>query len=244
MTDRELPSRVLARKALVPSDPDDDERWKIVRELQVRGDAETFEVAVRLCGATEPRERQLGADILAQLSFQENAKPGLPVLLDLARREGDPTVLSSAVIALGHVADERALPEVLALTGHDDHRVRRAAAWTLPTVMRDDDPEATAALIRMTREADDENRECATTGLAGLETDSEEIRAALAARLDDPCLIVAVEAAYGLARRGDRRAEQGVRRYLAEPDGNDYTRSVVEWTVEELDGTGRPKRAR
>ncbi|TKK90806.1 hypothetical protein FDA94_03305 [Herbidospora galbida] len=223
-----MDANALDRALLLPNT--DDERWEIVTALHRRGDAGTFEAAARLCAGDRSEERELGADVLAQLGNPQS----LPVLRDMARREADPTVLRSVLIALGHLGDKRAFPEVLGLAGHDHPGVRYAAAWSLPNVMPDDDPDAVAALVEISREADDDNRDCATTALAGLDADDATIRAALLARLDDASLVVAAEAAYGLARRGDRRAEQVVGRYLAAPDDNDYTCSVIEWTVEEL----------
>nr|WP_063818012.1 HEAT repeat domain-containing protein [Herbidospora sakaeratensis] len=233
----ERSSGELITEALRLSDTD-DERWQIVATLHRRGDAETFEAAARLCTGELARERELGADLLAQLGHRDDVKPfldrSLPILRDMARREHDPLVLRSVLFALGHLGDGRALPEVLNAAGHDHTRVRYAAAWSLPNVMGDD-ADAVAALIRISRELDDdENRDCATTGLAGLDADDTTIREALVARLDDTSVVVAAEAAYGLARRGDRRAEHVVRRYLAGPHDDEYTRSVMEWAAEEL----------
>ncbi|WP_285585595.1 HEAT repeat domain-containing protein [Herbidospora sp. NBRC 101105] len=232
-----MPFEELISRALV-SDTD-DERWEIVAALHRRGDAGIFEAAARLCAGDLSGERELGADVLAQLGHRGDAKPfldrSLPILREMARRECDPKVLRSVLFALGHLGDGRALPEVLNSAGHSHNGVRYAAAWSLPNVMRTDDAEAVAALVRISRETDDdENRECATTGLAGLDADDTAIREALSVRLDDAVVVVAAEAAYGLARRGDRRAERVVRRYLAAPDGNDYTCSLMEWTAEEL----------
>ncbi|WP_051759385.1 HEAT repeat domain-containing protein [Herbidospora cretacea] len=227
----------LIARALPLSDAD-DERWEIVETLRRRGDAGIFEAAARLCGGDLAAERRLGADVLARLGHHGDAKPfldqSLPILREMARREPDPMVLRSVLFALGHLGDGRAFPEVLNSAGHSHNGVRYAAAWSLPNVMPDGDAEAVAALIHISGETDDENRECATTGLAGLDADDAAIRDALLNRLDDAVLVIAAEAAYGLARRGDRRAERVVRRYLAAPDGNDYTRSLMEWIAEEL----------
>ncbi|WP_083974089.1 HEAT repeat domain-containing protein [Herbidospora daliensis] len=223
------PIEEMVRRALTRPDRDDAERWETIARLHKRGDAETFDAAARLCAGERSEERELGADILAQLAYRPG--PRLAVLREMARREDDPAVLRSVLFALGHIGDESAFPEVLRSAGHEDAGVRYAAAWSLPEVMRHDDAEAVAALIRISRETGDDNRDCATTGLAGLDADDAAVREALAARLDDASLVVAAEAAYGLARRGDRRAERVVRRRL---DGDEYTRSLLEWTADLL----------
>lgn len=80
----------------------------------------------------------------------------------------------------------------------------------------------------MTEDPDAEVRDWATMGLAGLAQDSEPIRDALAARLDDEDLNTVAEATRGLATRGDARAQRGADRVLAESDeDDDYVRDLV-----------------
>jgi HEAT repeat protein len=237
-----LPFAKLTQLALAHDDPDDAERWAIIHVLQRRGDTETFQGATELCASTQPSERLLGADILAQLGVA-NGRPfleqSLPILRRMAEQESDPTLLYGVIFALGHHADERALPEVVRLAGHDSEVIRDAVAHALPRVLPQGHTEGLSALIRLTQDTDDEIRDWATAGLAGLEDDNTVIREALYARLDDPCLIIAVEGARGLALRGDRRGLDGVRRYLTEPpDGEDwYMRDLVLETAEELGDT-------
>ena len=80
----------------------------------------------------------------------------------------------------------------------------------------------------MTEDSDEEVREWATMGLAGLPEDTEQIRDALAARLDDEDLNTVAEATRGLAVRDDGRAQRGADRVLAESDeDDDYIRDLV-----------------
>jgi HEAT repeat protein len=89
--------------------------------------------------------------------------------------------------------------------------VRRAVAFTLPSITDQSDPapEAVDALIRLSEDADEGTRDWATFGLAELlEADSPEIRAALTARLADSDQI-ADQARAGLVKRSGPAAEPG-----------------------------------
>src|SRR5262249_5291867 len=128
--------------------------------------------------------------------------------------ERDVDVVEAAISALGHLGDARGLEAVLAHVGHDSAAVRLAVAWTLPSLLTDDeleDPQAPQglvdALIRLTTDPEAQVRDWATFGLGvQLDVDSGLIRDTLAARLDDLEKDTAGEALVGLARRGDMRA--------------------------------------
>jgi HEAT repeat protein len=195
----------LVARALADPDPDSDDRWSIVQELHGRSDRLTFEVACALVTSADAAERVLGADILGQVGYRENrpfAAETLPVLLT-ATTDGDPDVVAAAVTALGHLGDERARAALLGHAGHAASQVRFAVAAALPLLAGEPaDPDAVAALIRLTRDADPEVRDWATMGLGSqLDVDTPEVREALTARLDDPDGDTAEEARAGLSRR-------------------------------------------
>jgi hypothetical protein len=167
-------------------------------------------------------ERRLGADVIgmfgtggdeaAKESFRDR---GDAILRRLATREHDPDLLTWVVTWLGH-HEADALPELLALVDHDGDDVRAAVAKNLPMTMPSGHPGGVAALIGLTRDRCEHVRDWATFALATGEEDTPAIRTALAARLDDPHLTTALEAAGGLAARGDRAALRTVRRLLAD----------------------------
>ncbi|MDR8415018.1 ankyrin repeat domain-containing protein [Nonomuraea sp. 3-1Str] len=222
----------LVARALAHRDTDEDaETWWIVADsLARRGDDETYEALARLCASEDAREREFGVDAIAQFGVTEDGKPylerTLPLLQRMATTESNPQVLRSVLSALGHQGDPRALPQVLGIIGREGHQRTMTDAIALADVLPPDHAEGLAVLISMTGDADDEVRDWATSGLAGLAADTPEIREALAARLDDTDLRTVAEATRGLAERGDARGARGVERVLAESD-DDYARDLV-----------------
>jgi ankyrin repeat protein len=227
-----LPFDELVERALPYRDVDEEAEtwWTVAGSLQKRGDRQTFDDAVRLCVSEDPRRRELAVDVLSQYGFTEDAKPfleeSLPVLRRMAATEGDERVLRSVLGALGHHADPRALPEVLEIVTAEGWTRTEADPAALAAVLPPGHAEGLALLVSMSSDPDPDVRDWATTGLAGLEGDTPQIRDALAARLDDEDLGTVAEAARGLARRGDPRARTGIERVLAESD-DDYARDIV-----------------
>lgn len=217
----ELIERVLPYREI---DEEDETWWAAVHALQRRHDDETFEAVARLCGGGTPVEREFGADVLAEFGQDTDRDPyhdrALEVLRDMARRESDPRVVEAVLHALGHLADERALPEVLNIVNRPGRTPTVNDPVALTAVMPRDGEEGVAALIHLSENADPEVRDWATMGIAELAADTPPIREALAARLDDSRLTTVAEAALGLASRGDRRAIGGIHRVLCEARGD------------------------
>ncbi|GAA3218168.1 ankyrin repeat domain-containing protein [Actinocorallia longicatena] len=199
--------------------------WESVRTLQERADTGTFEDAAKLAADPDPLRRRLGVDVLAQLGRGGDrpfATKSLPILRRMTRDETDPALLRSLILALSHHGDAAALPEVLKHSRHDDPAVRDAVAFALMSVLPPDDALGTGELIRMTGDEHEDVRDWATTSLSLLESDTPQIRTALAARVEDESLVVAAEAVRGLAERGDRRAVAGIHRLLTDPAVDNY----------------------
>ncbi|MGC5015598.1 ankyrin repeat domain-containing protein [Streptosporangium sp. DT93] len=233
-TGERLPFDDLVERAMPYRDVDEEAEtwWTVASSLSRRGDRDTFEAAVRLCASEDPRKREFAVDVLAEFGFAEGEKPyleeALPVLRRMAATEGDERVLRSVLGALGHHADPRALPEVLEIVTAGGWTRTQADPAALAAVLPPGHAEGLALLVSMTRDPDPEVRDWATMGLAGLAEDGEEIREALAARLEDEDLNTVAEATRGLATRGDERARRGVERVLAESDeDDDYARDLV-----------------
>ncbi|MGW3366718.1 ankyrin repeat domain-containing protein [Streptosporangium canum] len=229
-----LPFDELVERALPYRDVDEEAEtwWTVAGSLSLRADEDTFESAARLCVSEDPRKREFAVDVLAEFGFSGEEKPfldrTLPILRRMAATEGDERVLRSVLGALGHHADPRSLPEVLEIITADGWARTQADPAALAAVLPPGHSEGLALLISMTEDADEEVRDWATMGLAGLSEDSGQIRDALAARLDDDDLSTVAEATRGLTTRGDARAQKGVERVLAESDEDDeYVRDLV-----------------
>jgi HEAT repeat protein len=162
------------------------------------------------CKSDNPIERARGAAVLAQLgktvehrinSFPEDSYLAVSQMVQL---ENEVQPLSSAIHALGHLDDPKAIPLIIAYQKHPVAEIRFAATCALGSFPND--PEAVEALIGLTSDADDDVRDWAVFGLGNPgEADSAEIRDAIFARLSDSNGDVREEAMVGLARRKDKR---------------------------------------
>ncbi|WP_371784451.1 ankyrin repeat domain-containing protein [Streptosporangium subroseum] len=233
-TNEPQPFDDLVERALPYRDVDEEAEtwWTVASSLSRRGDQETFDALARLSVSEDPRKREFAVDVLAEFGFAEGEKPyleeTLPILRRMAATEGDERVLRSVLGALGHHADPRSLPEVLEIISAEGWVRTQADPAALAAVLPQGHAEGLALLISMTEDSDEEVRDWATMGLAGLQEDTEQIRDALAARLDDEDLNTVAEATRGLAVRGDTRAQRGADRVLAESDeDDDYIRDLV-----------------
>jgi len=118
--------------------------------------------------------------------------------------ETDVRPLNSAIAALGHLDDRRAVPVIARFRSHSNAETRFAVACALGSFANE--PLSVEILLTLMTDTDDEVRDWATFGLGVLgSSDSAEIRGALAQRLDDLNVDVREEAMVGLAKRRDRR---------------------------------------
>jgi hypothetical protein len=156
--------------------------------------------------------------VLGQLGFQDSypfKRESEPILRRLVDRERDPEVLGAALLALGHLG----LWDVLLASDRhltDESKTVRLAFAQALSLPPDPCPAGIVDLmIKLTRDRIGEVRNWACFAL-GTQTsaDSEPIRAALAARLNDRHRECRAEAVLGLARRRDDRAEVHVLRAL------------------------------
>lgn len=139
----------------------------------------------------------------------ENVPEVLPQLLRMLEGTSDPKVLAAIVESIGQAWTEAATPALVALVDNPENQVRFAVACALPCGVESAHASAmaVAALIQLMDDEVSAVRNWATFGLgAQLSADSEMIRAALAARLDDSDYETRCEALIGLAVRGDERA--------------------------------------
>ena len=217
--------RPLLRRAAAIADLEDDGRWAIIRELHDRTDRTAFDAACELAGSADTLERVVALDVLAQIGYRAGLpflEETLPLLID-ASHDGDADVVAAAVTALGLLWDPRALPAIVRQAGHRSADVRSSVAFAIPGAAGDPpSPDAIGALIALSADSDAEARDWATFGLGSQleDQDTEPIRDALAARLDDPEGDTSGEALLGLAHRRDPRALPALLARLDDDPGN------------------------
>ncbi len=177
--------------------------------VHYRGNREELEIGLEYSRSQDPKDRAVGADVLAQLGWSDRTflDETVTKLIRLLADE-DPNVIASAAVGLGHRGDMRAVPHLVALADHADSQVRFGVAFGL---LGHDSAAAIACLIRLTSDVDREVRSWAVFGL-GSQTDANtpELREALFNALDDDDLEVRGEALVGLACRSDPRTKEAL----------------------------------
>lgn len=207
---------------------DDEAPWHAVHALQHIGSREVLETASAWCRSEEPLKRVRGADILAKLGktadHVENNYPeeAFSVVAALVEDEKKIEPLASAIHALGHIGDARAIPLLVRYSMHPESEVRFAVACASGSFA--DDSKIIAVLLALVRDPDEDVRDWATFGLGTFcASDTAEIRDALAEGLNDASADVVDEALAGLARRRDQRALPLILERLRQPDVDELT---------------------
>jgi len=162
-----LPLEVLLRLARREVEGDDgDVALPALSALHRRPSQEVFDRAAVLVCDDDATQRELGVRILRELGDQQpdGRRPFGEQTVCLIRVrlgvETDPAVTGWLVSALGYHRGRQALPEVVALAGHPDVRVRFHVAAALPGLVDLDEvePEAAEALIRLCHDDDADTR--------------------------------------------------------------------------------------
>jgi HEAT repeats len=185
--------------AYIESQNDDDATNSLLT-VHYRGGQEEFQFGMKLLASKEPRERAVGADVLAQLGWQDRTflDESVDALLG-ALSDPEDSVVESAIFALGHRGSARAIDVLLPFANHPSAELRYAAVHGL---MPHDTPRAVEAMISLSRDPDPDVRNWATFTLASqFESDSLSLRSALKERLGESDPEIRGEALLGLARR-------------------------------------------
>jgi hypothetical protein len=164
-----------------------------------------FDLGSLYARSTDALDRATGAEILGQLGWRRDCfhDESVDILIGLLSDTDDDTI-ASAGYALGHRNDARAIPFVLPLIHHTNPNVRLAAAAGLAG---HEDPAAIAGLIVLAGDTDRDVRNWSAFYLGSIiDTDTPDIREALAPLLNEEDGEIRGEALMGLARRRDPRA--------------------------------------
>jgi HEAT repeat protein len=193
--------------------PEDDAPWDAVTALRLLGTREVFEYARSWVESDDPRKRARGIDVLALLgqtvehpshSFPEES---YDVVSQALGKESELGPMLSAIAALGHLRDLRAVPLIAPFHSHPNSEIRFSLAHALGGYA--DDALGVETLLILMRDPDGRVRDWATFGLGVQgDADSVQIREALCQRLGDSNLDGRQEAIAGLAKRQDMRALQ------------------------------------
>lgn len=233
-----LTSKDLIQRALTAAD--DDAYWDYVSEVHRRGDLEAFETARDLLVSESARERELAADLLAQLNSRMDTPPeerrfrleAAELLLQRLPIESDRDALESVIMAFGHLDVPNTGSEIVRFAAHPDPGIREAVAYAVCGSGDD----VVATLRSLTRDVDRDVRSWATFGLAlQQEADSDEVRTALRERTADEDEEIREEATLGLARRGDTSVGD---RLLKMTEAQDPHSSLEEAVIAYVDRTG------
>lgn len=190
----------------------EESRWKCVTVLHKRGTKEVFDAVVDLCGSDHRERRCLGYDILGQLGVPQRASPteARDFLHAGLLQETVEVVIKAILFALGHTQeteDGTGIDTIASLATHPHEDVRFGVVFAL---LGHTDQRSIETLVELSSDEDVDVRDWATFGLGTqIEEDSEEIRAALRARLEDSDPETRWEAIVGLAQR-DRASVRAI----------------------------------
>jgi hypothetical protein len=220
-------SQKLFAQTLV-GDYEGEEAWAAVNALRSDGSREIFEYAADWCHADDALKRARAAAVLCQLRRAHGPDPpygpewmfrdeSFGVITRMLENEGHPMVLDSAISALGHLANPKALPYILRYQNHPNQDLRFAVAFALGCFPND--PHSITGLLKLTTDSSSDVRDWAVFGLGVQgDADSPEIRESLFRCLSDPDEDVREEAAVGLGKRHDQRLLPRLRTMLDEPE--------------------------
>jgi HEAT repeat protein len=190
---------------------EDDAPWDAVRKLRQLGTREVFDFATRWCSSTDPLIRARGIDVLAQIGkTMEHPTNSFPdesysVVTNLLMGERDARPLNSAIAALGHLDDPRAVPLIAQFRAYPNAETRFAVACALGSFPND--PLSVETLLTLMADSDEDVRDWATFGIGVLgDADSPTLRDALVRAANDSNEDVREEALVALGKRQDKRA--------------------------------------
>lgn len=211
-----------------------DEYWDAILILHNRPTREVFEAAQHLCESYNAIEREVGVDVLRELGYPERPflDESVGILIALLEHEGNVDVLSAIGMALHFLKDRRVILPLITLKNHPDKDVRFGVVYGLLT---HDNEAAIDTLIELMSDEDSHVRDWATFGIGTqISTDTEKIRDALVARLNDPHPDIRAEAISGLAARKDPRVIDAIVEALEAGLPNDYAGGQILDAIEEV----------
>lgn len=210
----------------------DDTYWDMISELRTRGSETEFEAARNLTLSDDPVNRQIGAQILAQLGYGKDVfhNESVDILISLLDDKNE-DVIEVAAFSLGHRHNVRAIHHLLKHVNHQNNLIRFGVAFGLSGL---ENMDAAEGLIKLCRDKDFDTRNWATFGLGQqCELDNTDIREALRENLSDSSPEIRGEALIGLALRKDSCIKDAIIKEL-----NDEFHGI--WVVEAAEAIADP----
>jgi HEAT repeat protein len=189
--------------------------WEAIVVLQKRADREALDAGKQLLQSDDAWHRARGADILGQPGLEARSYPDerFEALVAALKVEDDIRAIPPLIHAISHLHEPKSLPYLLPFIKSDSVTVRRAVAMSLHTSW---EQPAISALCQLTSDQSASVRDWATFAFRVSQTDSPQIRAALLQRLFDDDMTTRSEATCALAKRGDLRCLEQLRRDLSQ----------------------------
>jgi HEAT repeat protein len=172
--------------------------------VHYRGGEDEFKIGETYLKSRDPIDRAVGANILAQLGWQDRTYLEESVdLLISALEDTNDFVLSSVCCALGHRSLARATTHIIKPASSLNAQLRNDVAFAL---LGHESQDAIDVMILLSRDSDRNVKNWAMFGLGSqIEVDSKEIRDALFVGVSDNDSEIRGEALVGLALRKDQK---------------------------------------
>ena len=191
-------------------DYEDGEPWNAVLALRRTGNRDVLQQAAKWIESADPLKRARALDVVAQLGktveHPSNTFPqeSYDLVVTALGRERALLPLCSAIAALGHLGDARAVRLVAAFFSDPSAEIRFSVACALGSFPND--PLSVKTLLALMEDQDGDIRDWATFAVGVLsDQDSVDLRDSLYRRLEDSHPEAAEEAVVGLAKRHDLR---------------------------------------
>lgn len=191
--------------------------WDDIHILRKRATKEIFNQSIKLTKSKKAKKREIGIDILAQLSNKPRTfyKESVKLFFKLLKNEKNTKVLTSLLYAIGHNNDKlkKSQINIICLFINSNKKsIQEALVFSLLGI---ENKKAIKTLIILSKSNTNDVRNWATFGIGTqTERDTKYIREALWNRINDRHEETKFEAIVGLAKRKDIRIKKIIKREL------------------------------
>jgi HEAT repeat protein len=208
-TDDILLSRLINNKS-------DKSRWDYISVLRQRPSEALFSKCAVLTKSEDPKIRNIGIDILAQMGLPPRPflNQTLTLYFDLLHIENDSTILMSLLFAIGQNNDKLSKTQIEKLCSFSETNNKLVKEGLVAALGFINDLKVMEVLIKLSNDQSDHIRDWAIFYLAQGERNNKYIRDALWARVNDKHQDTRLEAIVGLAKRKEKRVNDIIKREL------------------------------